>query len=154
MRTLTAFALLLAVAPLAACQSSKAPEEPTKTAGLEVLPNIPLPPGGTPITSQSGSEAMQVVSVTEVSVDSVVAYYREVLGRAPFRLINEAAADGATTFYAEQDGPSLWITVKKNGQSGAMVVIAGAVADTAAANRAKAAAQVSDAPPPVKKKPN
>ncbi len=154
MRTLTAIALLLAIAPLAACQSSNAPDEGTKTAGLEVLPNIPLPPGGTPLTSQSGREAMQVFSVTEMSVDSVVAYYRELLGKAPFRLINEAAADGATTFYAEQDGPSLWITVQKNGQAGAMVVIAGAVADTAAANRAKVAQQASDAPAPSGKKPN
>lgn len=139
MRTLPAIALLLTVAQLGACQSAKPAEEAPKQAGLEVLPNLPLPPDGTPLTTQSSPEAMSVVSVTEIGVDSVLNYYRMILGKEPFRLINETTADSITSFYVEQDGPSLWITVQRNGAKGSMVVIAGA-ADTSAASKTKAAA--------------
>lgn len=154
MRTLSAIALLLTLAPLAACQSSKSVDEPVKKAGLEVLPNLPLPPGGTPLTSQSSSEAMQVIATTEASVDSVVAYYRDFLAKPPFRLINESTADSITSFYVEQDGPSLWITVQRNGPAGSLVVIAGAVADTTAAGRAAAKVVTPGAAQPTGKKPN
>ena len=140
MRTLPAIALLLTVAQLGACQSAKPAEEAPKQAGLEVLPNLPLPPEGTLLTTQSSPEAMSVVSVTEVAVDSVLTYYRMILGKEPFRLINETTADSITSFYVEQDGPSLWITVQRNGPKGSMVVIAGAAADTTAAGKVKAAA--------------
>lgn len=154
MRTLPAIALLLTFAPLAACQSSKPADEPVKNAGLEVLPNLPLPPGGTPLTSQSSTEAMQVIATTESPVDSVVAYYRSLLAKPPFRLINETMADSITSFYVEQDGPSLWITVQRNGPVGSLVVIAGAVADTTAAGRAAAKAGNPGAAQPTGKKPN
>lgn len=154
MRTLTAIALLLILAPLAACQSGKPAEAPVKKAGFEVLPNLPLPPGGTPLTSQSSAEAMQVIATTESPVDSVVAYYRDLLARPPFRLINETMADSITSFYVEQEGPSLWITVQRNGPAGSLVVIAGAAADTSAAGRAAAKAANPSAAQPTGKKPN
>ena len=145
MRTLPAIALLLTVAQLGACQSAKPVEEAPKQAGLEVLPNLPLPPDGTLLTTQSSPEAMSVVSVTEVSVDSVLAYYRVILGKEPFRLINETTTtDSITSFYVEQAGPSLWITVQRNGPNGSMDVIAGAAADTSAAGKAKAAAAAKE----------
>jgi hypothetical protein len=141
MRTLPALALLLTVAQLGACQSAKPVEEAPKLAGLEVLPNLPLPPEGTLQNTQSSPEAMQVVAVTEVGVDSVLTYYRTILGKEPFRLINETTTDSITSFYVEQAGPSLWITVRRNGSKGSMVVIAGASADTSAAAKAKATPQ-------------
>lgn len=150
MRTLPALLLLLTAAQLGACQSAK-PAEAPKQAGLEVLPNLPLPPEGMVQSTESSPEAMQVIAVTEVGVDSVLAYYRSILGKEPFQLINETTADSVTSFYVEQAGPSLWITVRRNGPTGSMVVIAGAAADTSAAGKAKAAA---DAKPNVGKKPN
>lgn len=154
MRTLSAIALLLTLAPLAACQSSKPAEAPVKNAGLEVLPNLPLPPGGMPVTSQSSTEAMQVIAATEMPVDSVVGYYRELLAKPPYRLINETMADSITSFYVEQDGPSLWITVQRNGPVGSLVVIAGAATDTSAAGRAAAKAGTPGAAQPTGKKPS
>lgn len=154
MRTLTAFALMLTLAPLAACQSAKPVESPVKKAGLEVLPNLPLPPGGTPLTSQASTEAMQVIATTESPVDTVVAYYRDLLAKPPFRLINETMADSIVSFYVEQDGPSLWITVQRNGPAGSLVVIAGAAADTAAARRAATKPGTPGAAQPTGKKPN
>lgn len=139
MRTLPALALLLTVVQLGACQSAK-PDEAPKQAGLEVLPNLPLPPNGTLQSRESSPEAMQVVAVTEVGVDSVLAYYRLILGKEPFRLINETTADSVTSFYVEQAGPSLWISVRRNGSAGSLVVIAGAAADTSAAAKGKPAA--------------
>jgi hypothetical protein len=154
MRTPTALAVLLTLAPVAACQSAKPDVEPTKSAGLEVLPNIPLPPGGMPLTSQSSSDAMQVFAATEVAVDSVLAYYRSVLAEAPYRLVNETTSDSLSTFYVEQDGPSMWITVQKNGASGTMVVIAGAATDTSAAAKAARKRGAATAADPTAKKPN
>lgn len=157
MRTLPAFALLLTVAQLGACQSAK-PAETPKQAGLEVLPNLPLPPEGTLQSTQTSPEAMSVVATTVVSLDSVLAYYRTILAKEPFRLINETTADSVTSFYVEQAGPSLWITVRRNGPTGSMVVIAGAAADTSAAAKGKEAAdkdraRVPDALPTGGKKP-
>jgi hypothetical protein len=91
-----------------------------------VLPNIPLPPQAQALVSQGGLDAMQFVFVSPVSPDSVVAYYRIALATGPFRLINETATGKSTAFYAEQDGPSIWVTVSPNGNDGSQVVIAGA----------------------------
>jgi hypothetical protein len=154
MRTPTALAVLLTLAPVAACQSAKPDAAAAKTAGLEVLPNLPLPPGGMPLTSQSSSDAMQIFAATELPVDSVLAYYRNVLAEPPYRLVNETTSDSLSAFYVEQDGPSLWITVQKNGQSGSMVVIAGAATDTSAAARAAIKRGASKAAAPTAKKPN
>jgi hypothetical protein len=153
MRTLPAIALLLTAAQLGACQSAKPSEEAPKVAGLEMLPNLPLPPDGSVLTSQSSADAMQVIAVSPQRVDSVVAYYRDFLAKEPFRLINESTADSTTSFYVEQEGPSLWITVQRNGDSGSMVVIAGAATDTSAVARAKALERLRNAQPSGGKKP-
>ncbi len=141
MRIPTVILMSLTLAPLAACQSSKPPVEEVKQAGLEVLPNIPMPPDGEILTSQSTAEAIQMVTVTARSVDSVLTYYRALLGKEPYRLVSETTTpDGMTSFFVEQDGPGLWVTVQKNGETGSMVTIIGAEADTAAVAAAKRAA--------------
>ena len=56
----------------------------------------------------------------------MASYYRKVLSTDPFRLVNERTSGRTTSFYAEQDGPSIWISVSPNGSQGSMVVIAGA----------------------------
>lgn len=157
MRIPTAILMSLTLAPLAACQSAKAPVEEVKKVGLEVLPNIPIPPGGTILTSQSTDEALQMITVTDRSVDSVLTYYRDLLAKEPYRLVSETTTpDGMTSFFVEQDGPGLWVTVQKNGEAGSMVTIVGAVADTAAVAAAKreAKARPVEVLPPGGRKPN
>jgi hypothetical protein len=114
--------LLAAGTVLAACHKAK----PKELVVSQVLPNIPLPPEPEPLIRQSGTNAMQFLIVSRVSPDSVVNYYRRVLSQDPFRLQNERTSGKTTSFYAEQDGPSIWITVSPNGSAGSMVVIAGA----------------------------
>lgn len=113
---------LAATALLSSCHKAK-PKEAELT---QVLPNIPLPPDPEPLIRETGTNAMQFLIASRASTDSVVAYYRRVLSADPFRLVNERTSGKTTSFYAEQNGPSIWITVSPNGTEGSMVVIAGA----------------------------
>lgn len=98
---------------------------------VQALPNIPLPPEGQPLTSERGGDAAQLLVSTPLEADSVISFYRELLSRPPYRLINEATARSITSFYVEQDGPSLWITVEGLPAGGTLVRLAGAaVRDT------------------------
>ena len=126
--------LIPAILLLAACNKSAA-KMPELGA---VLPNLPLPPGGQPLVREGSSEAMQFLFVSPVSPDSIVAYYRGVLSAGEFRLINESKMGKSTAFYAEQDGPSIWVTVSPNGSDGSQIIIAGA-SPTDSLAKAKAA---------------
>jgi hypothetical protein len=131
MRLFLMLVLSLTAASLGACQQKPPVAEAVEPPRLEaVLPNMPLPPGGMALTSGSSMDAMQFLFTSPAAVDTVVAYYRDVLGKPPYRLINEATTAGVTSFYVEQDGPSMWVVVQKNGESGSMVTIAGAVSDS------------------------
>lgn len=98
----------------------------------QVLPNIPLPPDPEPLVRMGGTEAMEFIVVSHATVDSVVAYYSRLLSSEPFRLINVRKSGNTTAFYAEQNGPSLWVTVSPNGTDESQVIIAGATDTTAA----------------------
>jgi hypothetical protein len=122
MRTHHLTVALAATVLLAGCHKPK----PKEIKLSQVLPNIPLPPDPEPLVKETGTNAMRVLIVSRVAPDSVAAYYRNVLSADPFRLINERSSGRTTSFYAEQDGPSIWITVSPNGDQGSMVTIAGA----------------------------
>jgi len=113
---------LAATVLLAGCHKPK----PKEVNLSQVLPNIPLPPDPEPLIKETGTNAMSFLVVSRVAPDSVASYYRKVLSTDPFRLVNERTSGRTTSFYAEQDGPSIWITVSPNGSQGSMVVIAGA----------------------------
>jgi hypothetical protein len=114
--------ILAAAALIAGCAKAKPKEIPIS----QILPYIPLPPDPEPLVRENGTEAIQFVIVSRQSSDSVTNYYRQLLGSDPFRLINERKSGTSTQFYAEQDGPSIWITVSPNGSSGSQITIAGA----------------------------
>lgn len=120
---------------LAACGGAEQQvpeEEPIPI--VQVLPNIPLPPGGQPLTSERGGDAAQLVVSTPMMADSVIAFYRELLSQPPYRLMNEATERSITSFYVEQEGPSLWVTVEGLAAGGTLVRLAGAaVRDTVVA---------------------
>lgn len=120
-----------ALALVVACNGKKADDAPVTPPELKtVLPNLPLPPDAQPIGTQSGTEATQIVIISPHPVDSVAAYYRNVLSMPPFRLVNEANTDGVISFIADQNGPSLWVTIQSNGTTGSQVTLAGAVVDS------------------------
>jgi len=122
MRTRHLFPVLATALIVAGCGKGK-PKLPDIGA---VLPNIPLPPEAQALVREGGSEALQFVFVSTLPPDSVNSYYRNALSTGSFRLINERVNGKSTAFYAEQDGPSIWVTVSPNGSDGTQIVIAGA----------------------------
>lgn len=111
----------LLAAALVGCHKAK----PKEIDLARAFPNLPLPPEPQILTADRGTEAMQIIVVSPVTADSAVAYYRTVLSTDPFRLINEQKSGKMTTFYAEQDGPSLWVSVAPNGTAGSQITLAG-----------------------------
>ena len=106
-------------------------EPPRKQAtARETLPNIPLPPNAVMISREGGEDALKFRFKTDMDPDRLADYYRGVLGKPPWRLVSDSpAADGSVTLYAEQNGPSIWVTIRKaDGAAGSFVDIAGAKA--------------------------
>ena len=128
------YRLLAATLLLAGCHKDAA-----KPISLgDVLPNFPLPPQAQALTREGGSDAMQFLFVSALPPDSVVSYYVGVLSTGAFHLINEQKSGKTTALYAEQDGPSIWVTVAPNGSDGSQITIAGATdADSKAAMKAR-----------------
>lgn len=123
---------ILTAALLLACQSDTPDDNPTPPELAKVLPNIPLPPRGEVESSEGSGNALQLLVSTPMPSDSVAEYYRGTLSRPPYRLINEATDRGTVTFYVEQDGPPLWVSVQGLEAGGTLVRLAGAaVADSA-----------------------
>src|SRR6266850_56670 len=89
--------------------------EPRKEVKLgEVLPNIPVPPNGEVVSREGGEDAIKIRFRTPASPEQVATYYRELLSREPWRLVSDVKTqDGAVALYAEQNGPPLWVTIRK-----------------------------------------
>jgi hypothetical protein len=119
--------LTAALTTMVACGPAESPPAEEPTASLaDVLPSIPLPPDGVPIATEGSGDAMQIIVSTPVATDAVVEFYRGVLSRAPYSLLNENAVGSSTSFFVEQDGPSLWVMVEGLPAGGTLVRIAGA----------------------------
>jgi hypothetical protein len=115
--------LLLLTLALAACT------EPKKEASIsETIPNLPLPPESELLSREGGVDALKLQFRSTAQPEVVADYYRGVLSRAPWTLVSDVKTeDGGIAMYAEQAGPSLWVTVRKaDGASGSLVDIAGA----------------------------
>ncbi len=119
---------LAAILLIAACGKDE-PETPPAMPLEQVLPNIPFPPEAEPLGSNRAENAIQLSFASSLPADSVVAYYRGVLSEAPYRLINEGKAGNVTSFYVEQDGPSMWVRVQAVDSMNSLVTIAGAKGD-------------------------
>jgi hypothetical protein len=121
------YALLVAAGLLLACGSEDSkPQLPSLN---QAFSNLPLPPQAQ-FVSQSGSvDALQITFRTPADQERVVNYYRAILTKGKWRLVSDLRnRDGSTTFYAEQDGPPLWVRVwRAKGSSDTMVQLTGAV---------------------------
>ena len=104
----------------------------------QVFPRLPLPPAPTLVSRSAGSEALQLTVRTPVGVADVATYYRGLLNRDGWRLVNEAKdQEGAVVLHAVQDGPPLWVRIRHDDAgSGSLVELAGAIV---APDRAKPA---------------
>jgi hypothetical protein len=118
---------LVALSLAVACAGApEAPEVPEMISPLRVLPNIAIPPGGEVTSTEGGPDAASLLISTPLPADSVVMFYRDVLGQPPYRLINEAVTGRMTTFYVEQETASLWVTVEGLEAGGTFVRLGGA----------------------------
>jgi len=114
--------LLLALAGVVACAEPK-----PKPDLSDRISNIPIPPGAEGLGRDDGDNAVQLRFRTPLPVDTIAAYYRKVFSRAPWRLVNESRmGDSSVAFYAEQDGPPMWVNVRPGDGSGTLVDIVGA----------------------------
>ena len=108
---------------LAAC--SKPPKEPALG---EAIPNLPVPPSAAVVSREGGEDAIKIRFRSTDTPEKVAAYYRELLSNPPWRLVSDTRQqDGGVALYAEQDGPPLWVTIRKaDGSEGTYVDLAGA----------------------------
>lgn len=115
----------VAVLALVACKD-KAPELPKIS---QVFPNLPLPPQASVVSRSGSPEALQLTLMSPFKVQEVEAYYRQVLSRNGWRLVNDMRdRDGSVVLLAEQDGPPLWVRIKSTSDSAAtMVELSGAL---------------------------
>lgn len=105
-------------------------DQPPKTAKLsEALPNLPLPPDASFVGRAGGPDALQITVRSPAGSDVVEAYYREILHKGGWRLVNDAKdQDGATVLLAQRDGPPLWVRIRRAEDGrGTLVELSGAV---------------------------
>ena len=105
-------------------------DAPPKMARIsEALPHMPLPPNPGFVSKSGSAEALQIVVTTPLTPAQALAFYRDTLGKAPWRLISdEAIPDSGRALYAERDGPPLWVTIRAaEGGTGSIVALSGAV---------------------------
>jgi hypothetical protein len=109
----------------AACGHDSTPKSPQFS---EVLPNLPLPPNATFVSKSGGVDALQITVRSPVRVEEVADYYRHLFKTKGWRLINDAKdQEGAVVFFAEQNGPPLWVRVRSaEDGNGTLVDLTGA----------------------------
>ncbi len=116
---------VVAVLALVACKD-KTPEMPKLS---QVFPLLPLPPNASVVSRTGGPDALQITLMSPTKVKNVEDFYRTVLSKKPWRLVNDVRnSDGSLALLAEQDGPPLWVRIKSTDDSVATIVhLAGAV---------------------------
>jgi hypothetical protein len=127
----------LAALALVACNDS----EPPQTAEFaQVFPTLPIPPNATVVSRSGGPDALQITLMSSAKAKDVETYYRAVLSKNGWRLVNDMRdRDGSVALLAQRTGPPLWVRIRSTDDSvGTIVELAGAIPpDTA--KRAKPA---------------
>jgi hypothetical protein len=115
----------LAMVALAACKD-EAPRPPRIS---QVFPNLPIPPNATVVSQSGGADALQITLMSPVKASEVETYYRALLSKNGWRLVNDMRnQDGSVVLLAQQNGPPLWVRIKSTDDSAATLVdLAGAV---------------------------
>ncbi len=94
----------------------------------EAIPYLPVPPSAEVVSREGGEEAIKIRFRSTQDPDKIAVYYRDLLSKPPWRLVSDTREqDGGVALYAEQDGPPLWVTIRKaDGAAGTFVDLAGA----------------------------
>ncbi|MBA3319040.1 MAG: hypothetical protein H0T50_13260 [Gemmatimonadales bacterium] len=126
---MTAFRILACLALLALPGCKDKDSEPAMPRVSQVFPKLPLPPQATVLSRTGGPEAIQLSLRSPAKAKDVETYYRAVLSRDGWRLVNDMRdRDGSVVLLAQQDGPPLWVRIKSTDDSVATIVeLSGAV---------------------------
>ncbi len=127
MRLSTLLCAALLLPGLAACQREKPVKEPAIS---EVLPVVPLPPGGKFLARSGSEDALLLRFQSPFGVDTVAEYYRTSLSSRGWQLMSDTKGeDGLRSLYASRGAgtPPMWVRVHPDkGGNGTIVEIAGA----------------------------
>ncbi len=111
--------LALAATALVSCKD-KAPDAPKVS---QIFPKLPLPPEASVVSRSGSADALQITFMSSAKVSRVEAYYRDVLSKNGWRLVNDMRnEDGSVVLLAEQDGPPLWVRIRSTEDSVATLV--------------------------------
>ena len=133
----TRFWVGVAALALVACKDS---EPPQMAEFAQVFPTLPIPPNATVLSRSGGPDALQITLMSSAKAKDVETYYRAVLSKNGWRLVNDMRdRDGSVALLAQRNGPPLWVRIRSTDDSvGTIVELAGAIVpDTA--KRAKPA---------------
>jgi hypothetical protein len=119
--------LTIAAAVLFGCESE--PPPPTPPSFVQAFSHLPLPPDPQVVSRAGSADALQLTIYSPTETGRVTEYYRSELTRGNWRLVSDTKSpDGATTLYAEHDGPPLWVRIwNAKDRPGTMVQLTGAV---------------------------
>jgi len=117
----------VAVLALVGCKDKEPEIEMAKVS--DVFPNLPVPPEATVVSHSGGPDALQLTLMTPAKAKDMEAYYRGLLTKSGWRLVNDMRdQDGSVVLLAQQNGPPLWVRIKSTDDSAAtMIELAGAV---------------------------
>ena len=135
----------LAVLTLVACTDEKPVQLPELS---KVFPNLPIPPNASVVSRSGGADALQITLMSGAKVGEVEKYYRSVLTRNGWRMVNDQRdRDGAVALLAERKGQPLWVRIKSTDDSVSTIVqLAGAVIPDSIKAKAAKAADTAKAP--------
>jgi len=76
------------------------------------LSDIPVMPGSHPTSFNSGQETVHTVLVNDASPDSALNWYRTRFAQEGRRIVSDQQTPDGTTLHTEENGPSLWVTIR------------------------------------------
>lgn len=110
----TPLALALCAALAAGCSGGReaAQEDAPPARTPPVLAGVPIFPSFELVDTAGTADAARVTLRIAAPPDSVMAFYRRELSKGGWRISSEVPDSGGVDFYAERDGPPLWVQIR------------------------------------------
>lgn len=146
----TRFTPLIAVAlalPAAAC--GRDDPRPVPPSVAEAFAELPFPPNPSYVGRAGGADALTISLRSGQPYEAVLAYYRQLLGVAPWAIQSDAPdGESGRVIYAERLGRPLWVRLRPEGTAWTLVDLTGAVPQGGTDAPAAVPDSATPAPPP------
>jgi hypothetical protein len=125
----TTLVLALCAALAAGCSGGEEADQQESPPALTppVLAGVPIFPGAEVVDTAGTSDAARITVYIVARPDSVAAFYRRELSTLGWRISSEVPDSGGVDFYAERDGPPLWVQIRPALPYGTRMSLIGAV---------------------------